>query len=160
MVAALGTAVLFLGGLLGVLDISAACIVSFFVLFISLEVGQLYGFLTYAVISALGFLLCGENLFAPFCFAFFFGPMVVTKFLFEKAGKLLGWILKLALPCGLLAVAGAVGGEILDLPESKWLVIAYYAAFLMIALLTQILYTSMIKQYFYRWRDRISKYLK
>lgn len=160
VISALGVIILFAGGLLGVLDISSACLVSFFVLFISVEVGQVYALLCYAVISVLGFLLCGENLFAPVCFTFFFGPMAITKFLFEKAGKLIGWILKIALPAALLAVGWMFFSELLEMPEKTWMKIAYYAAFLLIAVLTQILYTSIIRQYFFRFRDKISKYLK
>ena len=69
ILSALGTIILFIGGLLGVLDISAACIASFIVLFCSAELGIGYGFAAYIVISVLSFLICGNNLFAPICFA-------------------------------------------------------------------------------------------
>ena len=66
ILSALGTIILFIGGLLGVLDISAACIVSFIVLFCSAEIGLGYGFSVYVIISVLSFLICGNNLFAAF----------------------------------------------------------------------------------------------
>ena len=84
ILSALGVVIIFLGGLLGVLDISSACIVSFILLFIYIEIGKMHAILSYAVISVVGFLIGGQNLFAPACFAFFFGPMALTKFLFEK----------------------------------------------------------------------------
>lgn len=160
MTAALGTAILFVGGLLGVMDISAACIVSFLILFCYVETGPVYALMTYAAISLLSFLICGDNLFAPVCFAFFFGPMAVTKFLFEKTGKVLCWIFKLTLPAGLLALGWLIFGSLLDLPDKPILVAVYYGAFMIIAFLTQLLYTAMVRRYFLYWRDKISKYLK
>ena len=159
ILSALGTIILFIGGLLGVLDISAACIASFIVLFCSAELGIGYGFAAYIVISVLSFLICGNNLFAPICFAGLFGPMAATKFIFDKAGKVLGMLLKIVLPLALLTVGFVFFSELLELPESKWLEIAYFALSATVALLTQKLYTVMTRIYFFRWRDQIKKLL-
>lgn len=160
ILSALGTIILFIGGLLGVLDICAAHIASFIVLFCSAELGMGYGFAAYIVISVLGFLICGNNLFAPLCFAGLFGPMAATKFIFDKAGKIFGTVLKVALPLALLTVGFILFSELLELPESKWLEIAYFALSAIIALMTQKLYTLTTRIYFFRWRDKIKKLLK
>ena len=160
ILSAIGTIILFIGGLLGVLDISAACIVSFIVLFCSAEIGLGYGFAVYVIISVISFLICGNNLFAPICFAALFGPMAATKFIFDKAGKIFGTILKIALPLALLTVGWIFFSELLELPENKWLSAMYFGLSMIIALLTQKLYTLMTRQYILRRRDKVRKLLR
>lgn len=160
ILSSLGVVILLIGGLSGLLDISSACIVSFILLFISVEIGQLYALVSYAVISALAFLVCGNNLFAPLCFAVMFGPMALTKNLFEKAGKALSWLLKLALPSVTLSITYIIGAELLDLPDKMWLKVVYAALVFVTVWLTHLLYTVMTRIYFYKYRDKISKYLK
>ena len=160
ILSAMGAVIIFLGGLLGVLDISAACIASFIVLFCAAEMGQLYALLVYAAIAVLSFLICGNNLFAPICFAALFGPMAATKFLFDKAGKIFGKVLKVLLPLVLLTVGWLFFSELLELPESKWLSALYFVLSMVIAVMTQWLYTLMARRYFFFWRDKIKKFLK
>ena len=160
ILSAIGTIILFIGGLLGVMDISAACIVSFIVLFCSAVIGLGYGFSVYVIISVISFLICGNNLFAPICFAALFGPMAATKFIFDKAGKIFGTILKIALPLALLTVGWIFFSELLELPENKWLSAMYFGLSMIIALLTQKLYTLMTRQYILRWRDKVRKLLR
>lgn len=160
VLSALGVALLFLGGLLGVLDISSACIVSFAVLFIYTEVGWLYAVISYAVISVLGFILGGTNLFAPFCFLCFFGPMALTKYLFEKTGKVLSWILKLSAPMLTAFLLRKFLVVFLEIPESIVFELAYYALFFVIIWLTHLLYISLTRIYMFRYREKIIKFLK
>ena len=112
------------------------------------------------IISVLSFLICGNNLFAPICFAALFGPMAATKFIFDKAGKIFGTILKIAIPLALLTVGFIFFSELLELPESKWLSALYFVLSMIIALMTQELYTLMTRQYMLRWRDKVRKFLK
>lgn len=157
---ALGAALMFLGGLLGVLDISSACIVSFILLFIYIEVGKVYAVLSYAVISVLGFLVCGQNLFAPACLTFFFGPMVLTKFLFEKCGKVLSWIFKLSLPSAIMFLVWLFAKDLLELPSTMTLQIVYFASAFLIAFLTHILYIRLTAIYMSSIRHKILRFLK
>ena len=145
ILSAMGAVIIFLGGLLGVLDISAACIASFIVLFCAAEMGQLYALLVYAAIAVLSFLICGNNIFAPICFAALFGPMAATKFLFPLVLLTVGWLFF---------------SELLELPESKWLSALYFVLSMVIAVMTQWLYTLMARRYFFFWRDKIKKFLK
>lgn len=160
VISALGTVVLFIGGLIGVLDITAACVAALMVLFIYIEVGARYAILSYPVISLLGFLVCGSDLFAPFCFAGFFGPMAVTKFAFEKLGRVFSWLLKIALPMGLLALGWIFGAEVLGFPEKMWMQIVFYVSMMAVAVIVQLLFDRLIRIYMLRFRDRVKKYLK
>lgn len=160
VLSAIGVVILFLGGLLGVLDISSACIASFIVLFIAVEMNQTYALISYVVISLLGLLVCGENLFAPICFAALFGPMAVTKYWFEKTGRVVSWILKLALPAATLSITYVFWAEILEIPDKMWLKVIYASMAFLIVWLTHMLYIMMTRIYFRRYRDKISKYLK
>lgn len=160
IISALGVVVLFLGGLLNVLDITAACIVSFFVLFIYVEIGARYAVISYAVISLLGFLVCGSDLFAAFCFAGFFGPMAVTKFALEKLGKILSWICKILIPTALLALGWIFGAEVLGFPDEKWMRIVFFVTMIAVAVIVQLLYDRLLRIYTFRFRDRIKKYLQ
>ena len=112
------------------------------------------------IISVISFLICGNNLFAPICFAALFGPMAATKFIFDKAGKIFGTILKIALPLALLTVGWIFFSELLELPENKWLSAMYFGLSMIIALLTQKLYTLMTRQYILRRRDKVRKLLR
>ena len=160
ILSALGVVIIFLGGLIGILDISSACVVSFVLLFIYVEIGKTYAVLSYAVVSAVGFLICGQHLFAPACLTFFFGPMALTKFLFEKCGKVVSWILKLALPSAVIFTVWLFARELLQLPQAPVWQIAYFVLAFITALLTQILYVRITRIYMFSLREKITKYLK
>lgn len=160
VLASLGVVIMFLGALFGVLDISAACIASFIVLFCAVELGNAYALTVYAVICALSFIICSNDFFAPFCFAFMFGPMAATRYIFEKAGKAAGTVLKLLLPNLLMLPAGYFFRALLEIPDKTWVYIVYIIAVNVLSVMTQILYKMTVRIYFFKWRQKIEKLLK
>jgi len=161
--ASLGVVFLYVGSLFDVLDLSSACLASFCVLFCLTELGIPSAIGVYAVVTTLSFLLLPHKLPA-FFFAFFFGIMPVTKMLFEKlgtrVGKVLCYIFKLALFNGELFVFAILAHELLEIPESTALKIVYAVLSNLIFILLDILYGLVVRIYFRKIRQRISKFLK
>lgn len=163
IMASLGVVFLYLGSLLDVLDISSACVASFCVLFCLTELGIPSALGVYAVVTTLGFLVLPQKLPA-FFFAFFFGIMPVTKMLLEKlgtrVGKVLCYIFKIVLFNGELIVFALLARELLEIPESTVLKIVYYVLANVIFILLDILYGLIVRIYYRKIRQRISKFLK
>ena len=163
IMASLGVVLLYVGSLLDVLDISSACLASFCVLFCLTELGIPSAVGVYAVVTTLSFIVLPQKLPA-FFFAFFFGIMPVTKMLFEKlgtyVGKLLCFVFKLALFNGELFVFAILARELLEIPESTVMKIVYIVLSNLIFILLDILYGLVVRIYFRKIRQRISKFLK
>ena len=163
VMAALGVALLYIGSLVDVLDISTACIASIAVLFCLTEMGLASALGVYAVVTTLSLLILPQKMPA-LLFAIFFGLLPITKMLFEKLGAKTGvvisYILKLALFNGELVLFGFLAKGLLDLPKSTALIILYIALSNAVFVLLDILYGRLIKLYFGKIRKKISKFLK
>lgn len=163
IMAALGVALLYIGSLFDVLDISVACIASLVVLLVLSEMGVASALSVYAVITILSLLILPQKLPALF-FALFFGIWPITKLWFEHIGSktnpIIGYALKLILFNIELFLFGYLAKELLELPDSAAIVIIYVVILNVIFILTDILYGLLVRIYFRTIRKRISKYLK
>lgn len=112
--AALSFVVMFLGVVLGVLDLSALCLASFAVVFCILEMGGAYPYLVWAVTSVLAFILLPDKL-VFFEYLFFAGIYPVVKFRAARLRPLLGWIVKLVSFNAALSSCAAVSMWVLGL---------------------------------------------
>ena len=163
IMASLGVVFLYVGSLLEVLDLSSACIASICVLFCLTELGIPSAIGVYAVVTTLGFIILPQKLPA-FFFAFFFGIMPVTKMLIEKLGTRIGkalcYIFKILLFNGELFIFALLAKNLLEIPESTALKIVYIVLSNLIFILLDILYGLLVRIYFRKIRQRISKFLK
>ncbi len=163
---AIGVIVLALGALLEVLDISVAVFASLIVLFFVAEIGRGYAAAVYLTISALAALLIPLRS-SVLLFILLFGYLPITKYLFERLGKWLGWVPKLLLYNGFLLVMWLAFREVTGITLENGLGIpreAMAAAYLLFSNLLMIvldfLYDRLLRLYFLRIRPRIERYLK
>lgn len=163
IMSALGVALLYIGSLFEVLDISAACIASLVIMLVLTEFGIVSALSVYGVITLLSLLILPQKLPALF-FALFFGLWPITKLWFEhigaKSAPFIGYVLKLVLFNAELLLFGYLAKELLAIPDSVIVVVVYIVMFNAIFILTDILYGSLVRIYFKTIRKRISKYLK
>ncbi len=162
----LGVIFLYLGVILNVLDMTAALLASMLVLFCVVELGYGYAFGVYTVISVLSLLLL-PNPSPAWMFIAIFGYIPITKFSLEKHLKKLAWIFKTLLFNLAFAAVIFLGGELLGfMTENQYGISAsgvYIAFFLLgnfLYVMCDILYGKLVKLYFFRFRDKIKKYLK
>ena len=164
--ASLGVVFLYLGAVLSVLDMSAAILSSILILFCVLELGYGYAGMVYHVITILALLLL-TNKSAAILFAGLFGYAPITKFLFEKKMKRFAWIPKIFVFNLIFAITVFFGAELLGfsaegafgIPPFVFY-IAYFVLANVIYVICDILYGRVSRVYFYRYRDKIRKYLK
>jgi hypothetical protein len=164
--ASLGVIFLYLGVIISVMDMSAALLASFMVLFCVMELGYSYALAVYAIISVLSLMLLPSP--APaWMFLLLFGYIPITKFAFEHFFKKMAWIPKIILFNLLYALTIFFGGKLLGftaenqfgIPETViW--IAFFVAGNVLYIVCDILYGRLTWLYIRKIRDRISKYLK
>lgn len=170
MMSALGTSILYVGALFGVFDISAACISSFIILFVLVEMGIKYSLCVYAVTSVLSFIVVTDKLSAYF-YILFFGLMPITKRVFEmlgaRVGMALSYISKIVTFNVELYIFGCFTKEVfldvgagVELIGENLLIAVYFVLANVIFLLADILYGSCTRIYIFKFRKRIEKFLR
>ena len=164
--ASLGVVCLYLGVFLNVMDMTAAVIASFLVLFCFLEFGFGYGFAVYAMISVLSLILL-PNSSPAWMFILLFGYMPLSKFGFERIFKRFAWIPKILLFNLCYSVTVFWGGYLLGFTAenqfgipSHGVYIAFFVLGNILYVLSDILYARLVRLYMFRIRDKIHKYLK
>ena len=176
MLAALGVAILLLGGFIEVLDLTAASLASFFCIFAVIEFGGAYPWLIYVTTGILSVVLMPQS-FGGWFYLLFFGYYPILKDKIDKLIKPLGWVIKLAL-CNSALIILTVGAFFLMFgqTEGKSIVDAFIYVFggegagemiaiavYLLANLTFIIYdialTRIIRVYFIRIRPKF-KFLK
>ncbi len=164
--AALGVVFLYLGSMIEVLDMSAAVLASVLVLFCVLEFGYGYAGMVYLVITVLSLLLL-PNKSPAVLFAGLFGYVPMTKFFFEHKMKHFAWMPKILVFNLIFAMIVFFGAELLGFTTDNTFGIppfVYYIAYFVLAnivyVVCDILYTRLSRIYFYRFRDKVRKYLK
>lgn len=100
-------------------------------------------------------------------FAGLFGYAPITKFFFEKKMKRFAWIPKVFVFDFVFAIAVFFGAELLGFSAENAFGIppfVFYIAYFLLAnivyVLCDILFGRLSRIYFYRYRDKIRKYLK
>lgn len=156
IICALSVVLLWLGGLIQILDLSVAVLVSMLVVFAVIELRGKYPYLIYAVTSVLSFLLLPVNS-AAMTYVLFAGYYPIIKALLEKHLPIWGaWTVKM-----LVFAAGAVGilliSEYVLLLPMDWLWAHWYVLVALppLFVLYDIVMTRMISAYLFRWRARL-----
>lgn len=93
VLAAIGVAMLSLGGIIETVDLSMAALASFMCIFAVIEMGGMYPWLIFAVTSLLSIVLMPHNMGAWF-YLLFFGYYPILKEKVEKLNKVTAWIIK------------------------------------------------------------------
>ncbi|MBE6610285.1 MAG: hypothetical protein E7634_06420 [Ruminococcaceae bacterium] len=92
---AISVIIMLLGGLIGTLDLTAAALASFCIVFAVIEFGYKYAALIYAAASLLGFLLLPAKTCVLF-YAAFLGFYPIVKSIAEKYSTKIAYIIKYA----------------------------------------------------------------
>ena len=156
MLSALGTLMLCLGGYLGDLDLSAAALASFFIIYAVIEIGGAYPWMIWTVTTFLALLLCANKY--PALFYFFIGAYPILKALFERLPRVISILLKLlyfhlslVLGWGLLRIF-APAEALLSL---DWLLLGTYALAVAAFLIYDLSLSKVITFYLRRLRGRL-----
>lgn len=96
ILSALGVAMLLVGAMIEVMDLSMAALASFFCIFAVIELGGAYPWLIYAVTSVLSLILMPFGMGGWF-YLLFFGYYPILKEKLEKRKKSIAWLLKIVL---------------------------------------------------------------
>lgn len=156
ILSALGVVILYLGAIVEVLDLSVAVIASFLCVLAVLEMGGVYPWLIYAVISILSLVLLPLKT-ASVVFVVFAGYYPIVKAYYERLGTILSFTVKLVHFNVALTVLLLVSK--LFVPDFSEMGPLLYAASYALGNLFFILYdialTRVISLYLRRLRDRL-----
>ena len=160
MFSALSVALLYLGTVIEVLDLSAAVLASFLCIVAVVEYGGGAPWLVYVVTSVLSLVLLPYKMPA-FMYAIFFGYYPIIKEKLEKHLKIwLSWMVKIVIFNAAIFATVAASKWLFHLEESP---IGLDIAFVVIAEVALVLYdiamTSIVTVYVYKIRKRF-KFLK
>lgn len=155
ILSALSVALLFLGSVSQILDLSCAALASIVVVFAVIELKGIWPYLIYAVTSILSLLLLSDK-FSGVVYLLFAGYYPMLKRLFEaKFPRVIEWAMKLLLFNAMLTAILAVSKFILKLPDDEipWNIVAY-AICNPVFILYDIALTRLITLYFTKLRKR------
>lgn len=136
ILSALSVALLYLGSVIEVLDLSTAALTSFLIVFAVIELGGAYPYLIWVCTSALSLLLLPNKLPA-LLYLFFAGIYPILKALFERHRPIFSWSLKMSSFFIMLFGAYLAARFVFLLPEVS---ASYDAVFVALATLAFVLY--------------------
>lgn len=156
---ALSVIMLLLGGITGTLDLAAAALASFCVIFAVMEMGYGSAFLIYAAVSVIGIWLLPVKTPAMF-FAAFFGYYPLVKSLSEKLSTVISYVIKLAVYSIAYFVMIALSLVVIteDVATGNKLIVFYIVLYLICAIVLviyDIALTRVISLYIHSLRKRL-----
>lgn len=153
VLSALAVAIMYIGAMLEVLDLSTAALASICVMLILTELGMKYAFLSYACIGVLSFLLLPTK-YAAIMFIGFLGFYPMAKAFFER--KFRGWlclVLKFALlnVCifAMLLIVRYV------MTEALWFEIMVLVIANIVFVVYDYALTHLLRAYIFVWRKKL-----
>ncbi len=157
---ALGVGILWLGGMLGDLDLTVAAITSFIVVLATIEMGLSGGFAVYLVTAVLALILFPGWFITPI-YALFIGYYPIAKSLLERLPKWISLICKLVLMNGMFLLLYFIGAKVFGVEEETMLVLMIVLANVSFVIFDYAL-TLLIGLYYQRFRKLfgIQKMLK
>ena len=160
---ALGTAVMILGAVIEVLDLSVCAIASLLVVFIYLEIGSYYPWLVWICTSlATALIYPGAIIWAEYLLVFGIYPLI--KAYIERLPRWSWIIVKLvyinAVVWGIFCISEFILGIPFFADEGKVLIIATYVLMNVAFIMYDLFITIMVRFYFAKLRPRFQKLLK
>lgn len=121
---AIGVVILWLGGLLGDLDLTFTAFASLVVVLALIEMGVKYALLVYSVTSALCLILFPTYFVTPM-YVLCVGIYPILKYLFEKLPIVLSYLLKLVFTNGMLVLLIFLGRRVFGVEEdaAAWVIV-------------------------------------
>lgn len=163
MLTALGTALMILGSVIEVLDLSVCAIASLIVVFVYLEIGSPYTWLVWICTSICTALLySGSVVWVEYFLVFGIYPLL--KAYFEKLPRLAWWPVKLAFINAVIWIIFAVCELLLGIPffgeDAMIMKIAVYVLMNVAFIAYDMFITVMVRLYYGKIRHRFKKFLK
>ena len=163
MMVALGTAVMLLGAVIEMLDLSVCALASLFVVFIYLEIGSYYPWLVWICTSlATALIFPGSAIWVEYLFVFGLYPLI--KAYIERLPKWSWLIIKLlyinAVILGMFFVTEILLGIPFFEDDSRVLIIITYVLANVAFLFYDIFIVVMVRFYFEKLRPRFKNFLK
>ena len=164
MAVALGVVFMALGFFVEVLDLTAAALCSLVMVFMFIEIGSPYTFMTWLATTLLGFIFF-QSSFVWITYGLVFGIYPIVKAYIERLRKRVLWLpLKLAYGAVTIYLLAKVSELLFGIPlvasDNKIFLAAVYAGLIVAFILYDICITVCVRTYFARFRQRISKLLK
>lgn len=170
ILSALGVAILFIGSMIEVMDLSMAALASFFCIFAVIELGGAYPWMIYATTGLISIIMLPLGMGGWF-YLLFFGYYPILKEKIERLKKPISWLLKFVLLNLALAIGvtlayflflGKSGGSILGAfqlvfgGEGIGIAMAsiVYAFVNVVFLVYDVALTRLISFYFFKLRSR------
>ncbi len=157
MLSALGVILMALGGLIEVLDLSAAVLASLFCVYAMIEMGGAYPWGIWLVTSLLSLILLPQKTPAVF-YTLFLGYYPILKAYLERLPRWVGWILKLVVfhaALGLIyLVLKLFLPSTLETLAGGWMIAAIYGLSLICFVIYDIAVTRLITFYLFRLKKR------
>ncbi len=121
---AISVVILWIGGILGDLDLTFAAFSSLIIVLSVVEMGTGYAFLVYCVTSTLCLILFPTFFITPM-YVLFVGIFPIIKYYFEKLNKLVAFLLKIGFTNLMLAVLLYLGSYIFGIKDdtAAWIII-------------------------------------
>lgn len=162
LLSALSVVLLWLGGLLSVLDLSAAVFASFAVIFARIEFRGGWAYSIWIVTSVLSLLLLPAKSAALY-YAVLCGVYPILKSYYERLPRILAWLCKLVTFNALFAGLWCLAKYVFLLPdytETGWLLAAVFVLGNVAFVCYDICLSMCITFYSVRLRKRIARFLK
>ena len=163
MAVALGIVFMALGFFVEVLDLTVAALCSLIMVFMYIEIGSPYTFMTWLATTLLGFIFF-QSSFVWITYGIVFGIFPIIKAYIEKAPKWLWLILKLVYANVALALLALISEALFGVPliiVDNYILFALIWGVLNVAfILYDICITVCVRIYFSRFRKKFSKLLK
>lgn len=153
ILSALAVAIMYIGAMLEVMDLSTAALASIFVMVILTELGTKYAFLSYACIGVLSFLLLPTKI-AAIVFIGFLGFYPMAKAFFErKFAGVICLILKFALLNACMFLMLLAMRYIMT--EALWFEIMLLVLANIVFVVYDFALTTLLRAYVFVWRKKL-----
>ena len=163
MIVALSVAVMALGAVFEVMDLSVCALASLFVAFVFIEVGSPYTFLVWICTSIITFIFFPASM-VSLEYLLIFGIYPTLKGYIERLNRKLWWLLKLIYANAVILALIFLSKLITGLPffetDSKLIIAGLYIVLNVAFVLYDIFLTVLIRFYMSRLRARFKKFLK
>lgn len=160
---ALGVAIMALGALIDTIDLTVAAIASLIMVFLYIEIGPPYTYLTWLATTLAAALIFPASLVWAEYFLIF-GIFPLLKAFFERLPKPLWWPVKLAYLNAMLLLILWLSSVLLKVPfferEETWYKIVIFGVMNVAFVAYDLFLTTMAKIYLFKFREKIKKFLK
>ena len=156
IISALAVAVMYIGALIEVLDLSTAAIASICVTLVLTEIGTKYAFLSYACIGVLSFLVLPTK-YASLMFVGFLGYYPMAKAFFERTFRgIICLVLKFVLLNASIALMlGIVMLTVGYAAEALWFEIMVLVLANVVFVVYDVALTRLLRAYVFVWRKKL-----